>query len=159
MSSAKPFVVRSNVQGVPPQTYVSNTQPVANVEQYSVRPDKQFLKHFLFTDPEPIMTIRGSQNFMITKILFTAQLTSYSAVRFVRVFTVKPTGSQSDFFFMFHAPLSSSVQDLDNKFRNIDFNPPLFVNMEGGNRYFQVDVTALAESDTIPFTIFGFFLD
>jgi len=154
--SLKPFTIRSNVSQVPPYTPISNTGNSAEVEQYRIRPDKQFWKQNALSAAVALRNIASNQNFFISKIIFSGDFAISSTWLYVYLTSVATGATIGDNIVVTRLGTSSAVFK-DN--RNYDFDPPIYINTALGTVQLTLAQTGMAGADICQYTVFGFFSD
>lgn len=151
--AAKPFELESPVVfDVPPQTAQSNVIKDAAVNEFSIRPDRQFIYQNTLSSAVTSRNFTSSKNFYITKILIAFDSPG-SDPWFTM--TLDSAGGTILTYFLFRVRTSANAKE----FKDINFTTPLYVNTQNGLNYLTLFETLMVVGDIIQFTIFGFYAD
>ena len=156
--AAQPFEISSPVIfDVPPQTAQTNIINASQVDQFKIRPDRQFIRQNTLSAATASRNISSDKSFFITKIMLGLDTTnSTPGTWFSGYTTLVSSGATVESIFILRNGTSTSVF---KDFKNIDFNPPLFINTQNGRIQFTLAQTGLVAPDIFQYTVIGFFVD
>lgn len=154
--AAQPFEISSPVIfDVPPQTAQSNVISDQKVNQYSIRPDRQFIRQNALSSAIPARSITNAKSFFITKIILSGDTTNSSPGVWIYLDTAQGAAlveTIATLRYGTNTTVFKTVYDLD-------FNPPLFINTQNGAVSFRLTQVNLNAADVIQYTVIGFFVD
>lgn len=156
--AAQPFEISSPVIfDVPPQTSQTNVINAEAVNQYQIRGDRQFIRQNALSATTASRNITSDKNFYVTKIMLGLDTTnSTPGTWFSAYTTLVSSGATVESIFVLRNGTSTSVF---KDFKNIDFNPPLFINTQNGRIQLTLAQTGLVAPDIFQYTVIGFFAD
>ena len=154
--AAEPFEISSPVIfDVPPQTAQSNVINNQSVNQYSIRPDRQFIRQNALSSAISSRSITNAKSFFITKIIISGDTTNSTPGVWLYLDTAQGASMLESIAVLRYGTNTTVFKTV----YDLNFNPPLFINTQNGLVSFRLQCSAINALDVIQYSVIGFFVD